>query len=342
MRGNVGKLLLTAAVVLVAFTGKGATAKAYDVVGGTAYISWDEYIDLGDAKIAQLENGTVASKYRIIDLETDKNGMPVITGELLNLMDKYVPASIFDYDWYLRKHPELVEACGTDKNAVYTFYATTGQAVGWQGRIAPDKLICPQNFDDARYAAENPDVAAAVGSDKMALYMHYAGSGIAEGRKGYATFETVNTYLKMYEISSQIIDDGMSDREVVKAVHDWMVLNIAYDYDNYLKRTIPRESYEIEGAINKGKAVCDGYAKTFRAFMDIQGIECVKISGTANGGGHAWNKVKLNGEYYYIDVTWDDPVPDKPGQIYWYNYYLTKDPTFGGDHAPENDGEEWY
>lgn len=341
MRKNIRKLLLGMAVVLAVFMGNGGEAKAYDIVGGTAYISWDEYLDISEAEMTMLENGTLASGYRIIDLWPDKNGMPVITGELLNLMDKYVPADIFDYDWYLRKHPELIEVCGTDKNAIYTFYATTGQAAGWQGRIAPDKLICPQNFDHTRYAAENPDVAAVVGLDKMALYTHYVNNGIAEGRKGYATFETVNTYLKMYEISSRIIEDGMSDREAVKAVHDWMVLNIAYDYDNYLKGKIPGESYEIEGTINKGRAVCDGYSKTFRVFMNIQGINCVKISGEAGGGGHAWNKVKVDGEYYYIDVTWDDPVPDRPGRVR-YNYYLTKDPTFGGDHAPENDGVEWY
>ena len=70
--------------------------------------------------------------------------------------------------------------------------------------------------------------------------------------------------------------------------------------------------------------------------MDYQGIDCKVISGTANGGGHAWNKVKLEGDYYYIDVTWDDPVPDREGRLR-YDYYLTKDPTFGGDHVPEHD-----
>ena len=38
------------------------------------------------------------------------------------------------------------------------------------------------------------------------------------------------------------------------------------------------------------------------------GLECRFVSGTADGGGHAWNQVKVNRKWYYIDCTWDDPV----------------------------------
>lgn len=202
-------------------------------------------------------------------------------------------------------------------------------------------MIGLSDFDYMRYAAENPDVAAVFGQDAAALYGHYVNNGIREGRKGYSTNDLANAYLRVYEVSSQIINDSMSDEEKIKAVHDWMCLNIAYDHDNYVNDTIPDESYSLYGAMEKGMAVCSGYAETFKTFMDVQGIECESIDGTAKGGHHGWNRVKVNGEDYYIDVTWDDPVPDVPGRVR-YDYYLTKDPTFGGDHSAFTDPLDYY
>lgn len=348
MRKDIRKLLLGMAVVLAVFMGKGGEAKAYDIVDGKAYISWDEYENWSDAEVAQLEPWIMSDNYVIVNLWRDEMGMPIVTRSLLDVMDKYVPSNCFDYDWYLQEHPELIEICGTDKNAIYAFYAATGQAAGWHGRIAPDKLISAWNFDYERYAAENPDVAAMVGQDEAALYAHYVNSGMLEGRKGYATDDMSNAYLKIYEVSSRIIRADMDDYEKVKAVHDWMVLNIAYDEENYDKGydMIPDESFSVVGAMNKGIAVCNGYAETFKAFMNIQGIECSLIAGDGLGGYHGWNKVKLDGEYYYIDVTWDDPddfYDDCYGPGYVeYDYYLTKDPTFGGTHTGyENIEDLW-
>ena len=117
--------------------------------------------------------------------------------------------------------------------------------------------------------------------------------------------------------------------------------NVAYDYDNYKAGTIPYSSYGMQGPILHGKSVCQGYAKAFEYFMDVLGIECELISGTANNGngtwaGHAWNKVKIDGKWLYIDVTWDDPIPDRGANVYWYKYYLVTDATFGGDHRADN------
>lgn len=348
MRRNIGKLLLGMAVVLAVFMGKDAAAKAYDVVGGKAYISWQEYVGFNDAEMARFYDMTAGGNFDVVDVRLDEMGMPVVTESLLNMMDRYVPSSCFDYDWYLQKHPELMEICGTDKTAIYAFYAATGQAAGWHGRIAPDKLISAENFDYERYAAENPDVASVIGQDRATLYAHYVNSGMPEGRKGYSTDDTIRAYLKVYEVSSRIISAEMDDFEKVKAVHDWMVLNIAYDEENYDKGydMIPEESFYVEGAMNKGIAVCNGYAETFKAFMNIQGLECSVIAGDGLGGYHGWNKVKLDGEYYYIDVTWDDPddfYDDDYGPGYVeYDYYLTKDPTFGGTHTGyENSQDLW-
>lgn len=326
MRRNVVRVLLATAAVLAVFIGKGSKAKAYEVVGGVAYMTWDEYEAL--ERRGGAPEGCVISEAFQERVGTAEHFM--------YMMDEYVPSWCFDYDWYLERHPELIDVCGTDKKAIYSYYANTGQANGWYGRVAPDKLIGVSNFDYMRYAAENSDVAAIFGQDAAALYNHYVNNGIKEGRRGYATDDLANAYLKIYEVSSKITNQEMSDEEKIKAIHDWMCLNIAYDNENYLNDTIPDESYHVTGAMNKGMAVCNGYAETFKTFMGIQGIECSVVDGTGNGGLHAWNRVKLGGEYYYIDVTWDDPVPDVPGRVR-YEYYLTKDSTLGGTHLSSED-----
>lgn len=254
----------------------------------------------------------------------------------------YITKENFDYEWYLEKHPDLASVVDVnDKETIWNFYLNIGEPAGWNGRVAEAYLIREADFDDARYASENPDVAAVFGTDSQALYEHYVSYGIAEGRKGYSTDEETNAKIKIYTLAESINQNCHSDREKVKAVHDWLVKNVAYDYDNYKAGTIPYSSYGMQGAILHGKSVCQGYAEAFEYFMDVLGIECELISGTANNGngtwaGHAWNKVKIDGKWLYIDVTWDDPIPDRGANVYWYKYYLVTDATFGGDHRADN------
>lgn len=248
--------------------------------------------------------------------------------------------SNFDYEWYMRRHPELMDFTGDDPKQIYAFYKNVGEPNGWLGRVTAETLLNSNNFDYERYAAENQDIYQVLGFNRIALYEHYIENGIHEGRKGYSTNEEINARYRIYEIADQLMAPGMPEQEIVKAVHDWMCLNIAYAYEEYCNGAIPRSSYGITGAINDGRAVCQGYAETFQYFMDVLGIECRVIGGTAwnslASGGHAWNKLKVDGQWYYIDVTWDDPVPDRAGRVR-YDYYLTTDPTFGGNHKPDND-----
>lgn len=248
----------------------------------------------------------------------------------------------FDYAWYLAQHPDLAAVVSADdKEVIWNFYQTVGEPAGWLGRQTKESLLTEWNFDYMRYATENPDLAALYGIDRHALYEHYITCGMLEGRAGYSSNENINAKIKMYDMVESITQGCTTDREKVKAVHDWMVKNIAYDYDNYLAGTIPSTSYGIAGPILHGKSVCQGYAETFDFFMELLGIDCEVISGTANNGsgngwgGHAWNKVKLDGQWLYIDVTWDDPLPDRGNTVYWYKYYLVTDPTFGGNHRAD-------
>lgn len=137
---------------------------------------------------------------------------------------------------------------------------------------------------------------------------------------------------KAAKIIKNNVKASMSQAEMVKVIHDYMVLNCAYDYSNYLKGTIPWDSYSPVGCLLKKKAVCQGYAETFQLFMESMGFPCHVVRGTANGGGHAWNCVRVDKKWYQIDVTWDDPVPDRPGKTR-YAYFLIPDSKMDDDHV---------
>ncbi|MDR3277547.1 MAG: hypothetical protein LBT12_02145 [Oscillospiraceae bacterium] len=143
------------------------------------------------------------------------------------------------------------------------------------------------------------------------------------------------------EVLGRVTAPGMSDYELEKAAHDYIVLNCAYDYENYLRGALPPETYTPYGVLINGSAVCDGYSLTFKLLMDMLGIECDVVTGTSSGdavsGPHAWNRVSLGGEYYLIDVTWDDPVgadgADTPGEVS-YRYFNLTDERMNRDHTP--------
>lgn len=113
-----------------------------------------------------------------------------------------------------------------------------------------------------------------------------------------------------------------TDYQKVKAIHNYIIKRVSYD-QTYSK-------YTAYDALIKKTAVCEGYtAVAYRMFTDA-GIECRIITGIADGGAHSWNIVKVDGKWYNIDLTWDDPITNTGEQILTYNYFLKNEKAFGG------------
>lgn len=129
------------------------------------------------------------------------------------------------------------------------------------------------------------------------------------------------------EIISQI-HSAWSDYEKILFVHDYLASN--YEYDNSL--TI-RNAYDF---FAQKKGVCQAYTLVFTGIMKQLGIETSTAS--SNAMNHIWNLVKLNNQWYHVDVTWDDPVPDNPGSAYHSNLLLS-DTAIA---QPANSGSSHY
>ncbi len=113
-------------------------------------------------------------------------------------------------------------------------------------------------------------------------------------------------------ILSACVTDGMTDFEKELALHDWLVDNCGYDLTaRYsLSATGRADNKNPYGLLVEGYGVCLGYATSFQLLMDLAGVECITVVGASvnSSRDHAWNMVKLEGEWYCVDLTWDDPV----------------------------------
>lgn len=131
---------------------------------------------------------------------------------------------------------------------------------------------------------------------------------------------------KVAEIKARTTS-SMTEFEKALVIHDYFASQAEYDYENLQKGTIPDESFQSAGIIDKGIGVCQAYAYAYKYMMDQLGMECYVTS--SNAMNHAWNIVKINGSYFHADTTWDDPVPDIVGKS-GHEYFLKSDSYMAG------------
>lgn len=147
--------------------------------------------------------------------------------------------------------------------------------------------------------------------------------------EAYFIFEECKKVLR------EIIDEKMSEFEKVKAIHDWIILNVTYDEEllnlaasgatglsNY-------RGFFLEGVFFDKVAVCEGISKAFCVLANIEGIPCVVVEGyqtnNPKGLGHAWNKVFIDNNWYIVDVTSDGLVLNNSFEVLSYQHFLISD-----------------
>lgn len=99
---------------------------------------------------------------------------------------------------------------------------------------------------------------------------------------------------------------------------------VRYDYDTYRGLASNSLSYSWRGALAYGLAVCEGYSEALTLLLGKVGIESKMVS--SRPMNHAWNMVKIDGEWYHVDATWEDTsrsIPDSP--LYDLRYFLLSD-----------------
>lgn len=141
------------------------------------------------------------------------------------------------------------------------------------------------------------------------------------------------------KIISDNITSDMTEFDKVKTIHDYLVLTTEFDIENLKNNSISDSSYSAKGALINHLAVCQGYAEAFKLIMTELNIGCHIITGKADNELHAWNIVQIDNEWYQVDVTWDDPVPDEitgEKSELIYNYFLITDEVMYQTHTPDD------
>jgi len=174
------------------------------------------------------------------------------------------------------------------------------------------------------------------------------------------------SYATVDRLASQINADFKSQSERARAAFAWIALNINYDnspsapgrrpinfsYKNAADRKVKLAAIENDLAtktLKSGKGVCHGYAMLYKVLSDKLGLESEVVYGTAKAtpsdigkgaakGNHAWNVVKINGQWKLIDVTWGSGgISGKLG--YDDKYFFTSPELFFLNHFP--DDKKW-
>ncbi|MGL4731159.1 MAG: cell wall-binding repeat-containing protein [Clostridium sp.] len=141
---------------------------------------------------------------------------------------------------------------------------------------------------------------------------------------------------KTQEVLASIITPGMNAAQKELAIYNYLIENARYN-SNYDKAPLIPEDHNAYGVLIKGIGVCESYAKAMHELLTASGVETKYVTGLGNGGPHAWNMVKLDdGQWYNIDVTWDDPVYSGGGSgmvKVTHNYFNLNDEKFNKDHV---------
>ena len=135
-------------------------------------------------------------------------------------------------------------------------------------------------------------------------YSRDTGLAVAIGLEYCTAQDVADMQVKLDQLVDQANTLCQTDLEKVFYVHEWLVQNIAYDRE-HLSDDV-QDDHNLRGALLEGTAVCDGYAKTYALTLRKLGITGVLV--TSKDIGHAWNMVELDGNWYQVDCTWDDPV----------------------------------
>lgn len=128
---------------------------------------------------------------------------------------------------------------------------------------------------------------------------------------------------KLNNILEETVYPDMSQWQIALSIHDYLAVRYAYD-----EKLEMRDTYDL---LVSGTGVCAGYAELYQDLLEMAGLECIQC--LSEDMNHVWNMVRINGVWYHVDLTWDDPVSNVIGRV-MHTYFLIDDETMSdNEHA---------
>ena len=235
---------------------------------------------------------------------------------------------------------EDIDAVARVFHADVTFDATTEAA--WTG---PTRFIVSE-IDYAQYGLDSSEASQVFyryRKDNPLFYWldidcHIYGDNIVlwtdeQYNLGTQREEINFTIPAVIDEYQQLMSNGNTIYEKARILHNTIAGRNRYAYDDEGNPEDALWAHNIVGMILEQGGVCEGYAKLYQMMLNYAGIDNIYVEGMSNGGGHAWNLIKIDdGQWYWVDVTWDD--------VYFlghegvnYIYFCKPDGNFP-DHDP--------
>lgn len=115
-----------------------------------------------------------------------------------------------------------------------------------------------------------------------------------------------------------IYNENKSQRENIKAFHDYIINHTKYDEERSKKGNVTYDSDIAYGALIEGHALCGGYSDAMQLFLEKMNIKNFKVSSEK----HIWNAVYIDNNWYHLDLTWDDPITNIQKDYLTHDYFL--------------------
>lgn len=200
-------------------------------------------------------------------------------------------------------------------------------------------------MDDKRYELGNiyayspylmgvADIQAICYSDDSA---HYAGlkfTNLMSVAETKAYFAYVDKELASIE---NVVAEGKDVETKALILHDYIAKTYEYDVEFIYANNKVKDSYTSGGLLKNRIGVCQAYAYLYMYVLNLFDIPCTTVSSEAMN--HMWNLIPIDGKYYHVDITWDDPTPDLLGCVE-HTYFLLSDQQIQGLKNPHNDWED--
>jgi len=142
-------------------------------------------------------------------------------------------------------------------------------------------------------------------------------------------------YSVVQDILYKTVNDSMTDIEKQIAIHDELMERVTY-YEYQDINEIPNEKHNAYEVLVNKEGVCDGISKALSILYNEVGIETIIVIGKSNGIAHAWNIVKLDGEYYHLDAT-SNAIDINNVKYVVHNYFNLTDEEISKTHIISNE-----
>lgn len=124
--------------------------------------------------------------------------------------------------------------------------------------------------------------------------------------------ESLRAYEREVDYIVSLVDPTLSEVEKALFVHDYLIASFAYDTEV--------SNFDALSLFRERSGVCQAYSLAYMAVLRGLGMDAVLV--TSDEMNHAWNLVQIDGTWYHVDLSFDDPSPDRTGRVLHENFLL--------------------